>query len=95
VKKPEIAPHLDPNNYEVADAYAIQALVRGDASPEMQRRAIDWIINRAAHTYDQSFYPADANLTAFAEGMRSVGNQIVKLSKLDTKLLAQQQQKER
>lgn len=83
--------HLDRDNYETADAYAIQALMRGDASPEMQQRALKWIIERAALTYDQSFYPESPHMTSFAEGMRSVGNQIVKLTKLDTKKLAQQQ----
>lgn len=84
-------PQIDPPEYIVADAYAMQALLRGEATPEMQRRALDWIINAAAATYDMSFSPDNPNLTAFAEGRRFVGNQIVKLTKLDTKKLAQQQ----
>lgn len=84
-------PQIDPPEYEIADAYAIQALINGKASPEMQRRAVDWIINKAAATYDMSFSPENPHLTDFAEGRRFVGNQIVKLSKLDTAKLTQQQ----
>lgn len=76
-------PQITPPDYEPADIGAIQALARGDASPEAQRRALDWIINAAAATYDQSFHPDNAQLTSFAEGRRFVGNQIVKLTKLD------------
>lgn len=85
-------PQIDPPRYELADAAAIQALVRGEASQDQQRRAVNWIINAAAATYDMSFSPADPHLTSFAEGRRFAGNQIVKLSKLDLKKLAQQQE---
>lgn len=76
-------PQIEPPHYENADVGAIQALARGDASPEAQRRALDWIINAASATYDQSFHPDNARLTDFAEGRRFVGNQIVKLTKLN------------
>lgn len=70
--------------YELADAYAIQALARGDASEDMQRRALDWIVNKACATYDVSFQPDGDRETAFAEGRRFIGLQIVKMMKLDT-----------
>jgi hypothetical protein len=76
-------PQIAPPEYENADVAAIQALARGDASPEAQRRALDWIINAASATYDQSFHPDSARLTDFAEGRRFVGNQVVKLTKLN------------
>jgi hypothetical protein len=72
-----------PAEWEVADAGAIQALHRGDASPEQQKRALEWIIHRAASTYEASFYPANARVTDFMEGRRSVGNQVIKLLKLN------------
>lgn len=85
----KLPPQLDPNNYEPADAYAMAALARGEANVDQQRRALDWIINNAAATYDMSFSPDNPSLTAFAEGRRFVGNQIVKLMKLDTRKLTQ------
>jgi len=67
-----------PAIWENPDAVAIKALVRGEASAEQQQRAVAFIINTIAKTYDMS-YRQNPYDTAFAEGMRFVGNQIVKL----------------
>ena len=75
---------IQPPPYEIADAYAFQALQRGDASPSLQKRALDWLIHKAAATYDMSFHPENDKLTAFAEGRRFVGNQVLKMLLLDT-----------
>lgn len=80
-------PQINPPKYEIADVEAFQALQRGDASEHLQRRALDWIINNAAATYDLSFSPTDDRLTSFAEGRRFVGLQVVKLLALDTNKL--------
>lgn len=75
-----------PVEYDIADAAAIQAIVRGDATADQQKRAIDWIINRACGTYDQTFFPGGAEgarNTDFAEGRRFAGNSIVKMTKLN------------
>jgi hypothetical protein len=74
---------------ELADVSAMQALARGEANDQQQRRALKWIIESAAMTYDQSFTPGQADVTAFIEGRRSVGNQIVKLLKLDLAAMRQ------
>lgn len=68
--------------YELADAGAIQALLRGEADAGQQKRALEWIINAAAGTYEVSYVP-DSDQTIFAEGRRFVGLQIVKLMKLN------------
>jgi hypothetical protein len=59
---------------------AIKALATGTANAGQQKRALDWIITKACGTYDMSFRPgADGEReTAFAEGKRHVGLQIVK-----------------
>ena len=77
------APWL-PAEYIPADATAMQALAAGTANPEQQKRAIRWIIENAAGTYDMSYRPGTEGErdTAFAEGRRYVGNQIVKLLKI-------------
>lgn len=74
-----------PFPWELADANAIKALVRGDANSVQQQRAIDFII-RMARTYDLSYFPSDRD-TAFAEGSRFVGLQIVKLININTSTL--------
>ncbi len=79
-----------PPPYDVADVSAIQALSRGTANEDQQRRALKWIIERAAGTYDFSFYPGERE-TSFALGRVFVGQQVVKLTKLDLSILMQQQ----
>ena len=86
---PSPHPHHPPD-WESADATAFQALARGDAASHLQQRALKWIIERAAGTYDMS-YRGEAEggdrATAFAEGRRFVGLQVVKLLNLDIKKL--------
>ena len=78
------APWL-PCSWDIADVAAIQALQRGDASADQQRRALAWIINSACATYDLSYRPGGQDGdrdTAFALGRAFVGQQIVKVMKL-------------
>ena len=73
-----------PAKWELADAGALQALMRGDASKDQQMRALKWVIETAAGAYDMSFRPGDSSReTDFAEGRRFVGLQIVKLVKMN------------
>lgn len=87
IHKPEPLPY-DPPEYELADAQAIQALVRGEADAGQQQRALNWIINRAAGTYDAD-YRQDGRDHAFVSGRRFVGLQVVKLLKLNTGVLSE------
>ena len=83
MKKPAVQP-WHPAPYEEADVYAIKALAAGVANEGQQQRALGWIVNTLCGTYDLSFRDgdnADRN-TAFAEGKRFVGLQLVKLTKL-------------
>lgn len=79
VKRAE-GPHM-PSPYELADVSAIQALMRGEADAGQQQRAMRWIIEQAAGTYEFQYYPSERD-TAFALGRGFVGQQVVKLSKL-------------
>lgn len=60
----------------------IQALNRGDATPQMQQDALKYIINTICRTYDMSYHPESDRDTSFAEGRRFVGLQLVKLLSL-------------
>ena len=82
-------PHI-PAPYELADASAIQALMRGEANADQQVRALRWVIEQAAGAYEFQFYPSDRE-TAFALGRGFVGQQIVKLSKLNLNSLRRQE----
>ena len=81
----EAAAPWKPAPYEIADASAIQALARGDANPDQQRRALDWIIYGACRLRDEPYRPGGAEGerdTAFALGQANVGRQIAKLMTL-------------
>jgi len=79
-----------PVPYEAADASAIQALLIGEASPDQQQRALKWIIEVASGVYDMSFHPGGEEgrrNSDFSEGRRFVGNQVVKLTRLNVSAL--------
>lgn len=76
---------LYPKPYDVAVAAAIKGLSAGTATADQQRLAITWIIRTLCGTYDVSYRPgADGERdTAFAEGMRNAGLQLVRLVNID------------
>lgn len=74
-----------PAPWEDSDVVAIKALAGGTASPAQQRHALDYIINVVCDTCGMSYRPGPdgARDSDFAEGKRFVGNQIIKLIKID------------
>lgn len=77
-----------PPAYEDADAAALQALARGTANSDQQKRALDWIVTKACATYDFPYRPgAEDRDTNLALGRMFVGQQIVKLLKIKIGLL--------
>jgi hypothetical protein len=79
-----------PVHYELADADALQALMRGDADAGKQQRALNFIINNIAAAYDEPYRPGaeeGSRDTTFALGRAYVGRQIVKLLKLNLSAL--------
>lgn len=79
-----------PAAYELADASAFQALQRGDATPDQQKRALDWLITKGAARYEFHYYPSDRD-TAFALGRAFVGQQVSKLLTLNLMSLRREQ----
>lgn len=69
--------------WEKADAYAIQALEKGEATAEQQKRALSWIVNNACLTYDFCNKPDQERLAAIFDGRRFAGLQIVRLIKFN------------
>jgi hypothetical protein len=59
---------------------ALKALASGNASADQQKNALHWIITDNARAYDLSFRPGSGGDrdTAFAEGRRFVGLQIIR-----------------
>jgi len=73
-----------PDDYEPADITAIQQVLQGTASEEMQKRAMAFIIETLCGTYQPSYRTGTEGRrdTDYAEGKRFVGLQIVKLQHL-------------
>lgn len=74
-------------SYDEADVAAVKAVAAGNASPEQQKHALNWIIQKAARTYDEPFMPGQNDLTLNLLGRRNVGLQIVKLINVPVKKL--------
>jgi hypothetical protein len=68
---------LERPDYVEADLYALRAVSRGDATPDQQRRAMDFLIKAVCGTYDMPYRPGDPHDTAFACGKQWVGQAIV------------------
>jgi hypothetical protein len=77
------APYCFRCEWDTPDAAALQALERGDASEEQQQRALKWIVNNAAGTYELAWEPDNERASSFESGRRYVGLEIVKLLKLN------------
>ncbi len=96
-KRPPRDPAWIPPVYEARDVEALQALQRGDATPDQQGKALDWIVRSGAGAYELSFR-SDADggerETAFAEGRRFVGLQIVKLLSMNGSMIAKLREKD-
>ena len=73
--------------WDIPVVSAVQAVERGEATPEQQKLFLSWLVNTAAATYDISFQIEGDRETAFAEGRRFVGANVVKLLKLSTNAL--------
>lgn len=80
-------PKLPPNPWESLNldsekgrffAHAMKAMATGEATEHQQAEGIKILIEQVCRTYDLSYRPASTHDTAFAEGMRHVGTQLVR-----------------
>jgi hypothetical protein len=86
-QRKEAPPAYLPPKWENRDVYALQCLSRGEAEPEQQKRALEWIINNACATYDWPWRPGDQHETSVGCGRQFVGQQIIKLVNLNLEVL--------
>lgn len=89
--KKQAPPHFRCD-WDIPTAASIQALIKGEATPDQQRGAMHWLINQACGTYNISFSEIGDRETCFAEGRRFVGTNIVKLNTLSINALRKAQQ---
>lgn len=81
--KPPVGAPWAPAVWSDKEAGAIQAMARGDADGPAQQRALKFIVETICRTYDLSYRAESERDSAFAEGKRFVGLQIVKLTKIN------------
>ena len=75
-----------PAFYTYPVVVAVHALARGEANPHQQTEVLKWILEFVAGVNEHQFYPDD-RMTAFSLGRKFVGDQIIKVSKLDLSTL--------
>ncbi len=74
----KLAPYL-PAEYKAGDVLSVQRLAEGNATKEEQIIAFKWIVEKAAGTYDLTYYPESSRDSDFSQGRRFAGLQIVKM----------------
>lgn len=88
------APWIPPG-YAPSVVWAMKALAEGKASENQQKLLLNWIINDLCGTYDLPFRPEGDRETVFASAKQFVGQQIVKLIKIDPKVIKEDTPNER
>ena len=74
---------LEKPDYTEADVQALRAVFNGVATPDQQRRSIDWLL-AAFGTYDTSYRRGGSDAdrdTIFAEGRRHAGTILLHMLK--------------
>jgi hypothetical protein len=77
-----------PPKFDRSDAMAMKAVATGTANEAQQKQAIEYIVGTLGMTYDTSYWADSDRNSAFAEGRRFVGLQIVKMVNLTGEALA-------
>lgn len=85
-------PPWAPAGYDIADVSAIQALNRGEASADQQKRALTWFVERACQVGEDAFVPGHPEVTQYIVGRQSPGKQVIKLLKLNLSQMRSQKQ---
>ena len=67
-----------PANCDYYDVVALQHVARGIANPDEQVRALAWIV-AISRTHNDNYYPQSSRDTDYAQGMRKVGLEILRL----------------
>lgn len=83
--KQSIVPRWFRCEYQEIDSHAIKACLAGDATPDQQKRAMQWIVTNAGLYDEVNWEPENERASSFEAGRRYVAIQIIKLAKLTIK----------
>jgi hypothetical protein len=84
---PKPPPYLEAPPVDTFMSNAVRAVSRGEASEHQQKQVMEFIITKLCKAYDVSFDPGSDRATAFAEGRRFVGLQLVKHINVDPSII--------
>lgn len=73
---------LEPASFTDLIVYGLQGLADGDATPQQQKKVLEWIINQASIAHGLPYQPDSDRNTAFACGRAFVGQQIIGILKI-------------
>ncbi len=74
---------IEPAPFDDIIVHGIHALADGDASPQQQKKVLEWIINAASRAAGPGHYqPESPRNTDFALGRAFVGQQIIGILKI-------------
>lgn len=76
-------PPSHPAPFEDKHVAALQALLKGEATPWQQKLALEWIINDVSRAHALPYFPDNARDSDFAMGKSFVGQQILGLLKIN------------
>jgi hypothetical protein len=74
-------------DYTVADVRAVKSLMAGTASEEQQKRAWDWIINRACAFRSEPYVSASDRDTTYNLGRGAVARMVLHLATLPENII--------
>lgn len=75
----------------VDETIALQALHRGEANAEQQKKALAVIIHKICAVYDETFSLDNERLSCWYQGRRSAGNYILKELQIDLRKLREEE----
>ena len=79
-------------DYDEGDVGALQALARGEAEAHQQKRALDWILQKACSLNVWPYRPGESDRATNVElGRHLVGHQIVKLLRINLRTMRRKQ----
>lgn len=73
---------LAPAPFDDIVVHGLHAMADGDASPQQQKKVLEWIVNHASMAHGLPYQPDSDRNTAFACGRAFVGQQIIGILKI-------------
>ena len=78
---------------DIADSYAIQAFMRGEANEAQQKRAAKCLVEEICGTYAETYDPKSERDSCFNQGKRHVGRVLVGIANISLGVVQEAEKK--